>query len=1164
MQLIDGRIVHSATDLVGFLACEHLTNLERAALAGKVRRPFRDDPELDLIARRGLEHERRFLAELRAEGRRITTLASDGWSARDEAALQAAADETAAALRRGDDVVYQATLYAGGWRGQADFLVRVDTPSGLGPWSYEVYDTKLARQTTAGALLQLSLYSDLLAAVQGGRPEHMHVALGGSARRVEHHRVANYEAYYRLVKRRFEEFVAAGEPAFPPATRPEPVEHCDTCRWTVDCQHARRAADDLSLIAGITSQQRRVLRRHGVATRRAAAALQVPVQWPMGRLQAEALRRVREQARIQVEGEDAGRTLYELLDPQRTREGELEPELGLLALPAPSAGDLFFDMEGDPFSLDDGFDYLFGVLELPSRDAAGAPAYHSFWSRDDAGAFTRAGEKRAFEKAIDFFVSRWSCDPDLHVYHYGSYEPGAVKRLMGRHATREQEVDRLLRGAVFVDLLRAVRQSLRASVESYSIKKVESLYGFERAVDLRDAGASIVAFTSWLETGGPQGADPQIPLRIEAYNRDDCASTWRLRDWLEGRRDELAATLGGPLPRPPAAEPAPSDTLADNLARVADAEQRLLSGAPVEPSDETDPSGAWRARWLLAQLLSWHRREDKAGWWRQFFLLDDLTDEERIEEPEPIGGLEHLERVEEAPRSAVHRYRFPSQDHDVGAGKRVIDPATGKSPGTVVALDPAAGTLDIRRGRNNPAPHPTSIVPEMVIQTKELQSSLLRLGEWVAEHGIEGAGPHRAARELLLRRPPRLGQEQGMPLAGAEPAELRRLVLALDGSCLAVQGPPGSGKTTTGAQMILDLVAVGRRVGVTANSHHVIGNLLDAVARAAAARGVDVRLGQKPGAGDDCTCRAAEPLADNGAVLAALRNRQLDVVGGTVWLWSREDLAGQLDTLFVDEAGQMSLANVVAASPCAANLVLLGDPQQLDQPLRGTHPPGAERSALAHLLDGNATMPPELGLFLDHTWRLHPDLCAFISDVFYDGRLAPHPGRERQKVAGCGPLDGTGLRYLPVVHAGNAKDSAEEAAAVKSLIEALLAAGGSWTDDAGAAHPLTLADVLVITPYNAQVKALKESLPGIDAGTVDKFQGRQAPISIYSMAASSAEEAPRGMEFLYNLHRLNVAMSRARCIAAVVASPDLLRVRCRTPRQMHLANAFCRLVEMAR
>ena len=364
--------------------------------------------------------------------------------------------------------------------------------------------------------------------------------------------------------------------------------------------------------------------------------------------------------------------------------------------------------------------------------------------------------------------------------------------------------------------------------------------------------------------------------------------------------------------------------------------------------------------------------------------------------------------------------------------------------------------------------------------------------------------------------------------------------------------------------MILELVRRGRKVGVTANSHKVIGNLLDKVAKEAEAQGEQVRIGQKPETGGQPTCGAARPFETNEKLQAALIGGELDVVGGTAWVWSRAEFAGTLDVLVVDEAGQIALANAIAVSPAARSLILLGDPQQLEQPLKGTHPPGAERSALAHLLDGAATMPADKGLFLARTWRLHPDVCAFTSEVFYEDRLAPEPGNERQALAGVAPLTGTGVRYLPVAHTGNQTESPEEAERIAALVTALLEGDPRWTDRDGQIARLSLGDIVVVAAYNAQVALVARRLPvGTRVGTVDKFQGQEAAVSIYSMASSSAADAPRGMEFLYSLNRLNVATSRARCLAAVVASPALFAVRCHTPAQMRLASGLCRMLEMA-
>ena len=385
-------------------------------------------------------------------------------------------------------------------------------------------------------------------------------------------------------------------------------------------------------------------------------------------------------------------------------------------------------------------------------------------------------------------------------------------------------------------------------------------------------------------------------------------------------------------------------------------------------------------------------------------------------------------------------------------------------------------------------------------------------------------------------------------------------------SYLPIQGPPGTGKTYTSAEMILDLVAAGRTVGITGPSHAVIHNLIDKVRERAHSRGAVVRVGQR--ADDDNPFRHSGAEALSPADLErALREGELDVAGGTAWLWSREQFTGSVDTLFVDEAGQMSLADVLAMAGSGRSLVLLGDPQQLAQPSQATHPPGAGASALEHVLGDHATMPADAGLLLDRTWRMHPDVCGFTSAVFYDEKLSGVDGLERQSVSGPPPFTGSGLRVVEVPHEGNTNASVEEAREVARLVSGLL--DGEWRDREGARHPLTPADILVITPYNAQIRAINGALTeagcreGIRVGTVDKFQGREAPVAIYSMATSSAEEASRGLEFLYDPHRLNVATSRAKVMAIIVASPRLVQAFCRTPRQMVLVNALCRAWEWA-
>ena len=702
-------ITYSATDLVGFLECEHLTSLERAALSGHLERPMRSDPVLDRIAQRGQLHEERFLESLLSDGLRPVKLELDPTLPRRERLARGRA-ETLAAMRTGVDVIYQAVLFADRRVGFADFLRRVEQPSELGNWSYEVWDTKLARHAKASAVLQLCMYSDLLGDYQGQAPTEMHLALGGVQGQTVSFRVADYAAYYRMVAGEFEAVLGA-TPDYPPVTAPEPVEHCGVCRWSERCSAQWRAADDLSLVAGLTARQRNALREIDVSTRGALAEPAHPLPERLDRVGPEALQRLHAQASIQVRGEQAGDILSELIPPARDREGELIPRQGLLMLPHPSPGDLFFDMEGDPFfSSDevDGIEYLFGVIEPGLGDESGQPTFHSFWSIEDV-TVTTTGEKRAFEAFIDLVMDRLAADPNLHVFHYAPYEPTAVKRLAGRYATREEEVDRLLRGGVFVDLYRAVRQGIRASVESYSIKRLEPLYTFAREIDLRDAGTSIVEFETWLELG--QGEErEELLARIEEYNRDDCLSTLHLRDWLEGKRSELESEIGSSLLRPTVPEPEETED-SEAQKEVNALVDSLVSSLPENADQMTDSQ---HGQWLLGQLLNWHRREDKSFWWRYFYLVNELTDAERREEPDALAELtleSHWEDPAPRARSTIYRFRFPPQDHSIKLDSNPHDPETRKPVGAVFHLDDAEGVIDIRCGNNRPAPEARSLIP---------------------------------------------------------------------------------------------------------------------------------------------------------------------------------------------------------------------------------------------------------------------------------------------------------------------------------------------------------------------------------------------------------------------------------------------------------------------
>lgn len=1134
MILSGDRLLLAATDLSNHLACPHLTTLERGRAAGSLAAPPpRGGGRLQALRERGDAHEAAYLEHLRGSGREVTTIGDPE---------PAAPARTLELMRRGVAAIAQGALGADGWSGRPDLLLRVETPSDLGAHSYEVADTKLARETRAATLLQLCLYSDLLAAIQGRRPEYLSVVMPGRGFLPERFRLAESAAYYRAVKARLEAIVRAE--LDPAATYPLPASHCEVCRWWQDCDRRWRADDHPTLVAGLSVLHAAQLEAWSVTTLAAVAALADPLPGRPERGSAATYAGLREQAKLQLASRGRAVPAHEIRAGQAGK--------GLCRLPEPSPGDVFLDFEAARFVEPAGLEYLLGWVTVE----AATPEYRALWALDGPA------ERRNFETFLDLLTARRERHPGFHVFHFGAYDLAALKRLATRYSTREDELDFLLREERFVDLHAVLRQGVRIGVESYSLKQIEACYGLKRATDLHAAGAALLHIERALELGWPDAVEEADRAAVEAYNREDCLSAAGARDWLEQRRQELVAA-GAEIPRPPIGAGPPSETLTERKQRTRAVAARLLENIPAEAAARGPEQ---QAQALLAHSLEFFRREESVGGW-EYYRLAALSDEERLEDPAAIAGLEFIETVGGTARCPVHAYRIPQQDVDLRGAPDALAGADDKI-GTVTGISADRRTLEITKASKAAERHPSSIFLSTYISTVELEKSLCRLGEWVAENGLDAEAPAcRAARDLLLRRPPRgIAPDGFAPRQGEdELAVARRAALALDRGVLPIQGPPGAGKTFTGARMIVELVRQGRRVGITATSHKVIRNLLDGVVAAAAQAGVRVRCLQKGDKGDE-SCLATESIrvADtNQKVETFLEDGEADVVAGTAWLWAREAMAGKVDVLFVDEAGQVSLATALAVAPAAGSLVLLGDPQQLEQPSKATHPDGVGVSALEHLLGGAPTVPAGRGLFLGRTWRMHPKITEFTSEQFYEGRLESAADLDRQRVV-APRLGEPGLYLLEVGHAGNQNKSVEEAAAIDALVRGWLAAGATFTDKNGATRPLAIDDILVVAPYNVQVGELARRLPpGAKVGTVDKFQGQEAPLVVYSMTSSSPEDAPRGMDFLYSRNRLNVATSRARGACVLVYSPRLLAAACRTPSQIRLANSLCRYAELA-
>ncbi|NMR20272.1 bifunctional RecB family nuclease/DEAD/DEAH box helicase [Cellulomonas fimi] len=1226
--LSDGTLVYSASDLANAAACEFAVLRSLDAKLGRID-PIElpADAMLDRAARLGDAHELRVLDEYRArfgpwDAARGTGVVEierpDRERLTDATALQGKHDETMTALRTGADVVFQAGFFDGRFGGWADFLVRErgagSTASGP---VYAVHDTKLARHAKITAMLQLAAYGDQLLAGGITPAEHVHLVLGD--RTITTHRLADLLPVYRDRRARLQAMLDSHQAGPDPVAWGDPgVRACGRCEI---CAPEVERTRDVLLVAGMRTTQRARLHDAGITTIERLAASEGPVEG----IGAVTLEKLRAQARLQVR-QAPDEVLHELFAPEVVR-----------SLPAPDAGDLFFDFEGDPLwmeegSTDWGLEYLFGVVEAPAASGA-EPVFRPFWAHD------RAQEKQALIDFLEYVAERRARYPDLHIYHYAPYEKTALLRLAGRHGVGEDVIDDLLRSGVLVDLYATVRASLRVGQGSYSLKKLEPLYMTRgREGDVTTAGDSIVEYADACvlrDAGDVEAFDARM-VKIAEYNRYDCLSTLGLRDWLLAQAALVDVLPSRPATRvPPAAgdddegigSDAPEeDELAAALLAIAGEgsvarERSVADEGSVAGEGSVATRGPERqAVAMLAASLGYHWREAKPFWWAHYQRLVFPP----AEWTEPRGTLvaDHVEVLQDwtvrAPRqNPRRRVRItgqlePGSDLRVGAeavtlyDHPVPDCARTSTEGVrgwlvgavvveVTAITEGGRELDVlvvdEKLPTDAVPYaelPMALGPAAPPPTGTIQRAIRDLATEVAGK-LEGADelvlPGQPALDVLQRIAPRTRSGAGLPpvVDGGYVDAITAAVRDLDHSYLAVQGPPGTGKTYTGARVIASLVERGWRVGVVAQSHAVVENMLAEVARA----GVPAeRIGKKPAPSAPRGPAARGPAARGSAARgsaprgpAAVPWRALKdstafaafyaahpdgaVVGGTAWDFANAARlpADGLDLLVIDEAGQFCLANTVAVSGAARNLLLLGDPQQLPQVSQGRHPEPVDRSALGWLTDGHETLPETLGYFLASTWRMHPALTAAVSRLSYENRLTSVPSTAARSLEGVEP----GVRTVLVEHTGNAVASVEEAAEVVRQVRAVV--GRRWHDPAHVVdgrpedRPLAADDVVVVAAYNAQVFRVRQALEGaglggVRVGTVDKFQGQQAPVVILTTAASSADDVPRGMEFLLSRNRVNVAVSRGKWCAIIVRSATLTDYLPTKPEGLEELGAF--------
>jgi uncharacterized protein len=1106
--------------ITAWLECAHFLSLRNQADAGILTiAPTPMGSLAELLVEKGSTHERDCLADLENQGRSVYQVPGRN---PDETFTQWVA-RIGSPLAMGHDVIYQMPFVHEGIRGIADFLIRVEADAGYA--SYEPIDAKLTRtQGKPGHVLQLCFYAEAIAALTGSAPRAVHLWLGSGDR--ETLEVAQFSPYWRRLRRQLKVLLNQEQTTID--TKPEPCSHCEICEFSGRCESEWRREDSLVYVANIRPPERAAMEVAGVRTLVDLAKRRAPVNNVHG----DNLHRLTRQAALQLSSRDqpSAAPHFEIV-------GSTDDPVyghGFSLMPAPDEGDVFFDFEGHPFwtAQHD----LFFLAGLYRQDQTSTWDYDARWAHD----LDQQGIM--IKELVEFFARRRIEFPAMHVYHYNHTERSSLERLT-RGTETESLFTQLVETGLFVDLYDVARNAVQVGTESYGLKHLERLTDFVRSGDIEGGAGAVVEYEEWMRT-----KRPRLLEEIARYNCDDVQATKALRDWLlEQRPDELEWR----------------DAVADAPVFELDTDE-LVEG--LKKFGEKSPEH------LLGDLLNYWRRERSANTSPKFAeAASDFgplyADRDFIANLSFLRFEETVKKNGDVAKFAI--FSWPEQVVDTSTfirQKNVLYTGIGVEHGYGYVSELDHDTRELKmtwRERHEEAGGlPRVVAIDDYVSPREKPGVLFHLAEQILNPTANDP-PSAVSLALLGRDRPRFSAGQG-PVGGVfrdDLATTLQWVSHLDNSYVAIQGPPGTGKTYSGAHIIYELIRTGKRVGITAMSHAAIDNLLRAT--------YDVFIQNHDLAALRVVRQGARP-PDGG--LEGVRynpkkeefeSNNFNLVAGTTWLWSRAGLrAFPVDVLIVDEAGQLALADAIASANAARNLILLGDPLQLAQVSQAEHPDGSGASVLEHVLGQHATIPPSEGVFISETRRMHPDICSFISNQIYEGRLTSHASCSQQNTE-----FGTGLRWIRAEHVTRSTESYEESALVVGQIRSMI--GTEWTDQTGESAPLMARDFMVVAPYNDQVRLLRREfdktpgLRGVQVGTVDKFQGREAPVVFFTMTTSSGDDMPRGPEFLFSRNRLNVAVSRARCLAYLVCTEELLNSRARSIEEMRLIGTLSSFVEYA-
>ena len=1141
MKKINNNFLISPSDLNNFIACKYTIKNNIRFLNKEIKKK-EETVDQKIRKKFGNDHEEKYfqIFKKKYKSHRIINR-DDGEEKR--------AKDTIDSMEKGLDFIYHAYFIENNFRGEADFLLKVDTPSKKWRYSYEVYDTKISRKIKTRHLQQIIAYSYFIESIQGSLPKKMYLIDGSS--KTHQFKPKEFINQFLFAKEQFENFLLNEKKE---EIYPEKCSFCSLCEWSEVCENLWVKDNYINQVARINRSQTGKLKKENINTVEILSKKEVSEI--KSKINTDTIERLIEQAKLQER-------------KRKNNKSECVPLIskfnkGFYKLPEPNDGDLFYDIEGFPLFEGRGFEYLHGVYYQEN----GKMIFRDFWAKD----FDVKYEKESYVKLVNFFKKHFEKYPDAYIYHYNTYEKTALRTLSSLYSSEypEQEhyVDKLLRLHKFVDLYQIVIHCIRTSEKDMSLKTLEQFYEppFVRKADIKKADDSVALYDEWLIT-----KKDALKKDIIDYNEEDCISTFHLRNFLINRKPEDIEWFG--------------KTKEEIVKMSKEKEWEKESSHLIEDLTKLLDTNKKSIINDLIDLVGFHRREQKPEWWR-FYERIEKDDHFSLEEDNACIGNCVLKSNKPTidGKKLLFEYKFNDQDYKIKKGDDAYSIFENKNIGKVediaeISLNNNILTILIGeqayKNRGSKMPSIMTLGPKsppgIANKEKALNSYIKNI---IKKDKIK----FKCITELLTKSLPDInGVIKGEKLINEDSEIVQqsiKIVSNLNSSYLVLQGPPGTGKTYTTAKIIIDLIKNNKRIGVSSNSHEAIKTLLYQIEKEIDFDFEGIKIFSK------------EEHKLNGKIIKDTDGKNIDfnstqLIAGTTFFFSKDvkpNKKGEvnekskineilqkhpLDYLFIDEAGQVSLADTIAIATTCKNLILVGDQMQLAQPMQGIHEGCADKSALEFVLEGNDTIPKEQGIFLNKTRRLNKKICAYISDSFYDSRLTPHEVTDLRKVnLGLKDIRNEGIFYIPVNHTGCSQKSEEESKIIEEIYSKIIKT--KFTDEYGNGE-LSEKDIVAISPFNVQRNLLYQNLSKtysnkVKTSTIDKIQGQEGKVVFISMTSSDAENLPRNKKFFFSKNRLNVAISRAQNVVVILFNPDLLLSPCNEIEEMKLMNNFCKLL----